>query len=225
MKISILYSGFLTVSLIFSFLIIENAEARFGVGNAKRLLEARELGKIKSVLSGRLSNESIRSSLEKASRENVVVGRQLLKISELVESGEIYQKVNLGNRESLDGAVNEAVSFLVNVREVRSVIPNSSSPPAHNVIRGASSDKGIMHHVSEMFSWPKENYTNAMNFLKGFNAAKKVNLREKDGGWVSAALREGYRSMREKMTGGEKTRVSAEELRRWKKEARERCRI
>ena len=206
MKTSFFYSGFLTV-LMFSLLSITNVEAKtlsFVTGTSGRKpVTPKQLKKINEVLSGRVSDVTIKRSLEKAAKENVIVGQELLELAERVEldtKGEMSQE-----------SVERAVSFLVNVRTVQRAIPNTSNPIAANVARD------VMNHVSEMFSWPKENFTNAMNFLKGFNAAKKV------GGTVAEAVSEGFRLMNEKVTG--QGRYYELDYRRWKKEARELCRI
>ena len=206
MKTSFFYSGLLTV-LIFSLLSITNAEARtlsFTTATAGRKpVTPEQLKKINEVLSGKVSDVTLKRSLEKAAKENAIVGQELLELSEKVEldtKGEM-------NRESVE----EAVNFLVNVRTVQPAMPFTSNPKAANVARD------IMNHVSEMFSWPKENFTNAMNFLKGFNAVKKA------GGTMPEAVSQGFRLMNEKITG--RGRYYELDYRRWKKEAREFCRV
>ncbi len=212
MKTSFFYSGFLTV-LMFSLLSITNVEARmlsFTTGTSGRKpVTPEQLKKINEVLSGRVSDVTIKRSLEKAAKENNIVGQELFELSKKVEldtKGEMSQE-----------SVERAVNFLVNVRMIKPALPNTSNPKEGNVARD------VMNHVSEMFSWPKENFTNAMNFLKGFNAAKKAGLVKKEGGWVAAAVSEGFRLMNEAITG--QGRYYELDYRRWKKGARELCRI
>ena len=206
MKTSFFYSGLLTV-LIFSLLSIANAGARlpsFTTATAGRKpVTPEQLKKINEVLSGKVSDVTLKRSLEKAAKENAIVGQELLELSERVEldtKGEM-------NRESVE----EAVNFLVNVRTVQPAKPLTSNPKEVNVARD------IMNHVSEMFSWPKENFTNAMNFLKGFNAAKKA------GETMPEAVSQGFRLMNKNITG--QGRYYELDYRRWKKEARKFCRV
>ena len=212
MKTSFFYSGFLTV-LMFSLLSITNVEAKTlsftTVTSGTKSVTPKQLRKINEILSGRVSDVTLKRSLEKAAKENDVVGQELFELAERVEldtKGEMSQE-----------SVERSVNFLVNVRKVQPAVPLTSNPKEANVARD------VMNHISEMFSWPKENFTNAMNFLKGFNAAKKAGLEKKDGGWVAAAVAEGFRLMNERVTG--QGRYETVKYREFKKDVRELCRI
>ena len=211
MKTSFFYGGVLIVSFIFSFPNIASARGfSFGIANTgKKPVTAEQLKKINEVFSGKVSDVTLKRSLETAAKENAIVGQELLELSEKVE---LDIRGEMGQED-----VESAVSFLVNVRTIQPAKPQSSNPKAANVARD------IINHVSDMFAWPKENFDNAIIFLKAFNAAKKAGLRNKNGGWVSAAVSEGFRVMNKEMTG--QRRYYELDYRRWKKEAREFCRI